>query len=649
MHGNVYEWCRDWYQNKMPGGVDPEVTEGAGLRVVRGGSYKSHAVDCRSAYRDALDARAPAWCSNLGFRVAAVKTGEKTKNPPAADRSHGSKPGGEVVMPALGSFDGTQAGQERDDNGLKMKFCWCPAGSFKMGSPPNEPERGKDEDQVEVTLTRGFWLGKYAVTQAEYKEVMSNNPSHYSRSGDRYPEENVYWKEATEFCTRLTDREHQAGRLPSDWEYRLPTEAQREYACRAGTATATAFGDQLGGNFTGRTEVDSPKYRSNAWGLHEMQGNILEWCRDWYVSKLPGGLDPEVTEVGKYRVTRGGSWNFSHYLRSTNYRSASRGYSQPDNPSYCLGFRVAAVKKSEDQARNSPPADSGRESKSSKAEVSHVPDSFDGKQAGQERADNGLKMRLCWCPDGSFTMGRAANEPDASDESDEAPVDLTLSHGFWLGKYAVTQAEYKELMSKNPSYFSAEGEGKEKVRGMDTSRFPVEKVSWEDATNFCVVLTQREHQSGRLPPNWEYRLPTEAQREYACRAGTTTATAFGDKLTSREANFKGEYPYNSYDSRDRDVYLERPTEVDCDKYRSNAWGFHQMHGNVFEWCRDWYVSRLPGGLDPEVTLETGYRATRGGCWNSVGSDCRSAYRRSGGYGGSGGKEQGFRVAAVQFR
>src|SRR5262249_51071265 len=124
---------------------------------------------------------------------------------------------------------GTRAGQERDDNGLKMKFCWC----------PQEPERRTGEDQVAVTLTRGFWLGKYAVTQAEYKAIMGTNPSFFSTSGgykakvedtdtSRWPVDNVSWFAAREFCRKLTDDERQTGRLPANWEYNLPTDAQRE-------------------------------------------------------------------------------------------------------------------------------------------------------------------------------------------------------------------------------------------------------------------------------------------------------------------------------------------------------------------------------------------------------------------------------------
>src|SRR5881296_2804021 len=124
--------------------------------------------------------------------------------------------------------------------------------------------------------------------------------------------------------------------------------------------------------------------------------------------------------------------------------------------------------------------------------------------------------------------------------------------------------------------------------------FPVGNVNFAEAEAFCRKLTELGHQSGELPKDWEFRLPTEAQWEYACRAGTTTATAFGDKLGSKHANFKGK-PYNGAEPGPS---LGRAARVGS--YPPNAWGLHDMHGNTFEWCRDWYHRRLPGGTDPDL-------------------------------------------------
>src|SRR5262245_43568949 len=139
-----------------------------------------------------------------------------------------------------------------------MKLSWCPAGKFIMGSPRNEPERRPDEDQVEVTLTKGFWMAKFETTQSQWKKIMGELPGPLTTelpSGDEFPVGNVNFAEAEAFCRKLTEVCHQSGKLPNIWEFRLPAEAQWEYACRAGTTTATSFGDKLSSkqaNFKGK-------------------------------------------------------------------------------------------------------------------------------------------------------------------------------------------------------------------------------------------------------------------------------------------------------------------------------------------------------------------------------------------------------------
>jgi formylglycine-generating enzyme required for sulfatase activity len=217
---------------------------------------------------------------------------------------------------------------------------------------------------------------------------------------------------------------------------------------------------------------------------------------------------------------------------------------------------------------------------------------------------------MVWIPPGTFTMGSPPSERDRY--SDEGPQTLvTISRGFFLGKYEVTQREYLAVMGSNPSWFTG-----------DLDR-PVERVSWYEAVAYCERLTQQERAAGRLPAGYEYRLPTEAQWEYACRAGTTTATAFGDSLSSTQANFDGNYPYNG---GARGPYLGRTTKVGS--YSPNAWGLYDMHGNVWEWCADWYSDSYPGGrvTDPQGPTWGLDRVLRGGGWFSVGLNCRSAIR-----------------------
>jgi formylglycine-generating enzyme required for sulfatase activity len=257
-------------------------------------------------------------------------------------------------------FLGSKGGDERQVTGVKL--CWCPPGKFLMGSPPGEPERRPDEAQVPVTLTRGFWMGKYEVTQGQWQRVMGEFPHKQPDSqGADFPLVEVNHGEAEAFCRKLTELARGAGDLPEGWEFRLPTEAQWEYACRAGTTTATSFGDSLSSkqaNFQGKPYNGAEKgpalnratrvgsYPANAWGLCDMHGNVYEWCRDWYHPKLPGGSDPDLSAVkgarnrdGTFsRVRRGGAWCDDGWP----CRSAFRVRYEPERRSDHIGFRVVA-------------------------------------------------------------------------------------------------------------------------------------------------------------------------------------------------------------------------------------------------------------------------------------------------------------------
>ena len=228
-------------------------------------------------------------------------------------------------------------------------------------------------------------------------------------------------------------------------------------------------------------------------------------------------------------------------------------------------------------------------------------------------------IRLCWCPPGRFVMGSPHDEPERRPGEDQ--VEVALTRGFWMAQNETTQGQWKRILGGLPGPLTAE-----LPAGDD---LPVGNVNFAEAEAFCRELTRR-NRSGPLADEWEFRLPTEAQWEYACRAGTTTATAFGNKLSSRQANFKGK-PYNGGGPGPS---LGRAARVGS--YPPNAWGLHDMHGNTFEWCRDWYHLRLPGGADPDLHLAMNSatrsehgdisRVRRGGCWADEGWPCRSAFR-----------------------
>jgi formylglycine-generating enzyme required for sulfatase activity len=247
-------------------------------------------------------------------------------------------------------------------------------------------------------------------------------------------------------------------------------------------------------------------------------------------------------------------------------------------------------------------------------QLSAPADRFAGSKGGDERVTAGI--RLCWCPSGRFRMGSPHDEPDR--RADEEQVDVTLSRGFWMGKYEVTQGQWSRIAGEFPH---------EMDRGAGDD-FPMYWVNYAEAENFARKLTAMAQKTGDLPRDWEFRLPTEAQWEYACRAGTTKGTSFGDSLSSKQANFGGK-PYNGGEPGPS---LNRASKVGS--YPPNAWGLDDMHGNVYEWCRDWYHQRLPGGTDPDLSAVRGApnsdgtfsRVRRGGGFTDNGLACRSARR-----------------------
>jgi uncharacterized protein (TIGR02996 family) len=243
---------------------------------------------------------------------------------------------------------------------------------------------------------------------------------------------------------------------------------------------------------------------------------------------------------------------------------------------------------------------------------------------------NSIGMMFAQIPAGKFLMGSPRSEADRSrDEGPQHKVEITRP--FFLGVFPVTQEQYEKVVGKNPSFFTRHS----KFAGGPTH--PVEEVSWDQAVEFCRKLSARakEKSSER-----EYRLPAEAEWEYACRGGAASSTPFhfGDSLSSTQANFHGHYPYG-VEVRGR--FLRHTTPVGS--YNPNAFGLCDMHGNVWEWCQDWY-GRYPRepAKDPIGPTSGARRVLRGGTWGSCGEDCRSA-RRLHGEPGYGSQYFGFRV------
>ncbi|MFA4986419.1 MAG: formylglycine-generating enzyme family protein [Candidatus Brocadiia bacterium] len=443
-------------------------------------------------------------------------------------------------------------------------------GSYFMGS-----ERSQSEGPVHrVNISHAFQMAATEVTQGQYRVVMKENPSRVK--GDEFPVQRVSWKDAMKFCRLLTAAERKVGRLPDGFEYRLPTEAEWEYCCRAGSTAKYSFGDDgkslgeyawFGANSEGRVHPAGTR-KPNAWGLFDMHGNVEEWCLDAWGEYPPGTAertDPIIPCGGdNKRVARGGSFCWAE----DDCTSAARRGCFPGSESiFALGFRVVLASGS-------------------------VAEEIEEAQAVEVR-----QIRLVSIPPGSFLMGSEKGDDD------EKPVHrVNISHAFSMAATEVTQAQYRAVMDSDPSNF----------RGDD---LPIERISWYDAKEYCLELTKAMRRGGKLPDGMEYRLPTAAEWEYCCRAGSTTEYCFGD-----DENLLGGYAWfeDNSEGKTHRVGTKRP----------NAWGLYDMHGNVWEWCLDWYsyADGYPGGeqTDPFGPAKGDSRTLRGGSWDDAAFNCRSA-------------------------
>jgi formylglycine-generating enzyme required for sulfatase activity len=480
-----------------------------------------------------------------------------------------------------------------------------------MGSPNNEEGRFPDETQHRVTLSQGFWMLETQVTQEMWQGIMRNNPidsmpqtSNPGNSrGGKLPVVWVPWDEIQEYIKKLND----LGVAPSGFQFSLPTEAQWEYACRAGTTTAFHFGNTLGrpqanfGGAVGRTTAGGI-YPANAWGLYNMHGNVWEWCLDGYGDYPSGSVtDPIGDPSGTFRVIRGGCLN-----RSVKYlRSASRHFQVPSggetNGRFSnIGFRLTLVSTDAPQRTVT------------RAVTPQPPTTVAGNRTAGERVVLriiGTEYPFRWCPPGTFTMGSPASEQGR--DGNERQHQVTLSRGFWMLETTVTQDMWEGVVRNNPIEMMQAILEQQRINPSDYKggKLPVIPVSWDTAQGFI----QRLNGLGVAPAGYRFSLPTEAQWEYACRAGTTTAFHFGNTLGRTQANFG------------RNV---GKTMV-AGSYPANAWGLFDMHGNVAEWCLDWFGEYPSGNVtDPTGASAGERRVLRGGNFMLGAEQNRSAARQS---------------------
>ena len=544
-----------------------------------------------------------------------------------------------VVDLNTGAVTPSTTGPDLSDDTCRTTELWLrriPKGTFTMGSPVGEVGRYSDETQHQVTLTEDFYIGVFEVTQKQYSLIYGSNPSYYK--GDTRPVEYVSYNTirrtvSTAWPTygHAVDGGSFLGKLraKTGQTFDLPTEAQWEYACRAGTTTALNTGknltstdrdsamDEAGrydynrndgkGGYSEHTKVGS--YLPNAWGLYDMHGNVWEWCLDWWKSDLGSSAvtDPKGPNSGSARVLRGGGWTHGAQF----CRSASRGSDAPSSGSSYGGFRVVLLPNVEPDY----------------LVVDLNTGAVTPSSTAPDLSNDTCRTTELWLrriPKGTFTMGspegEVGREPDGTGK--ETQHQVTLTEDFYIGVFEITQKQYSLIQESNPSSYKG-----------DTR--PVEHVSYNDIRGTGGTAGAGWPKYGhvvdsgsflgklRAKTGQTFDLPTEAQWEYACRAGTTTTLNTGKNLTSEGQDSAmteaGRYNYNG-------GYSSKHTKVGS--YLPNAWGLYDMHGNVYEWCLDWWNDDLGSSA---VTNSVGpasgsYRVMRGGCWYYAARHCRSAYR-----------------------
>ncbi|MDJ0517348.1 MAG: SUMF1/EgtB/PvdO family nonheme iron enzyme [Trichodesmium sp. MO_231.B1] len=694
LHGNVWEWCLDiWHYSYAGAPTDGSAwldnNEGEKINnenepyfnsndekelypaILRGGSWFYIPDYCRSAIRFkkafAHDFRSNDY--NYGFRVvcsfdALTNQGESAPNIQPKQQPiilPSSKPE-PIITPQpkspleTFSFEVVTVNNTGEEinrvpkqaefftedlgGGVILEMVSIPGGSFIMGSPENEVRRLDTESPQHKVTLQPFYISKYPITQEQYQAITGKNPSRFR--GKNRPVETVKWGEATKFCERLSEK---TGKT-----YRLPSESQWEYACRAGTTTPFYFGETITtdlANYNNHyTYASAPKgiYRQettdvgsflpNSFGLYDMHGNVWEWCQDIWHDNYEGAptdgsawLDSNDKKE-LYRLLRGGSW----YLYPYYSRSAARNCNDRTGfLNYIIGFRIicSAIptltlgdkSASNIQQKQQPiilpstkpePIITPQPKLSLKTfsfevitvnhrgeEINRVP-----KQAEffTEDLGGGVILEMVSIPGGSFIMGSPENEPQRLDT--ESPQHQVTLQPFYMSKYPITQDQYLAIMGKNPS-------------GLKGKNRPVEAVRWHHATDFCQQLSQKK---GKI-----YRLPSESQWEYACRAGTTTPFYFGETITTDLVNYSGNY---NYGNAPKGIYRKQTTDVGS--FPANAFGLYDMHGNVWEWCQDiWhdnYEDAPNDGSAWETEGDLQIRVLRGGSWNCDPRWCRSADR-----------------------
>ena len=453
-------------------------------------------------------------------------------------------------------------------NGVSFDMIAVEGGTFTMGATSEQGSDAYDDEKPahQVTLS-SYYIGKTEVTQELWQAVMGSNPSYFSDTN--LPVEKVSWDDCQTFITKLNSL--------TGKNFRLPTEAEWEYAARGGNKSQAY-------KYSGSNTLDDVAWYTdnsnstthpvgtkapNELGIYDMSGNVWEWCSDWYGSYSSSAqTNPIGPNSGSLRVFRGGSW--SNYAR--NCRVSNRNYGYPTFRGSNFGLRLAL-------------------------------------DVNQTFTVNGVSFDMIAVEGGTFTMG-ATSEQGSDAYDDEKPAHQVTLSSYYIGKTEVTQELWQAVMGSNPSYFS------------DTN-LPVETVSWNDCQSFIAKLNEL---TGK-----KFRLPTEAEWEYAARGGNKNQ---GYKYSGSKTIDDVAWNYSNSSSKTHPVATKAPNEL----------GIYDMSGNVWEWCSDWYGSyRSSAQTNPTGPNSGSHRVRRGGSWDYHAGYCRVS-SRTGNYPTSRSYNLGLRLA-----
>ena len=504
IHGNVWEWTEDCWNDNYTGAPDDGSAWSSGIcshRVVRGGSWNWSPGDLRSSNR--VSATRLFRSAVLGFRLASIDVARQVAE-------------------------------------LEEEMVEIPGGTFRMGDLSGDGD--DDARPVHSVTVPSFRIGKHEVTFSQWDACVADGGCSHSPGDSGFgrgnrPVINVSWDDIQEFIAWLNAR--------TGGGYRLPTESEWEYAARAGSESLYSWGDEIGVNRANCNDCGGPwdgrertapvgSFPANAWGLHDMHGNVWEWTEDCWNDNYTGAPDDGSawsSGICSHRVVRGGSWiNSPGGLRSSNRSRHGRSNRVSHG---ILGFRVAR-----DRDTNT--------------------------EIAIDMVVAELEEEMVEIPGGTFRMGGLSLSEDDDDYYryyTELPVHSVTVPSFWMGKHEVTFSQWDACVAAGGCSYSP-GDS-----GFGRGNRPVIGVSWHDIQEFIAWLNAR---TGGV-----YRLPTESEWEYAARAGSESEYTWGDELGVNRANCTG--CGSQWDNTET---------APVGSFPANVWGLHDVHGNVWEWTED---------------------------------------------------------------